>query len=153
MSWRRKSREHDLDRELRAHLDAETEEQQSSGIAAEEARYRARRALGNATYLKEEVRQVWEWTFLERIAQDLRYAARILCKSPVFTTVALLSITLGIAANTTVFSLIDAMWFRTLPVRDPEQLVRVYVWGLPKGAKRPGVDGFNWPLYNAVRTR
>jgi hypothetical protein len=74
-------------------------------------------------------------------------------KAPAFTIIALLSITLGLAANTTVFSLIDAMWFRTLPVRGPEQLVRVYVWRLPKGAKRPGTDSFSCPLYDAARRR
>src|SRR5215472_8076939 len=143
----------DLDRELRAHLEAEVEEQQESGLAAEEARYAARRALGNTTLVKEEVREMWAWASVERLIQDLRYAIRILGRSPVFTVVALLSITLGITANTTVFSLIDAMWFRTLPVRAPEQLVRVYAWGLPKGARNPGTDSFSWPLYDAVRRR
>jgi len=143
----------DLDRELRAHLEAEAEQQQDSGLAAEQARYAARRALGNTTLVKEEVREMWAWTSVERLLQDLRYAIRVLRKAPVFTAAALLSITLGIAANTTVFSLIDAMWFRTLPVRDAEQLVRVYVWGLPKGARNPGTDSFSWPLYDAVRRR
>jgi len=77
----------------------------------------------------------------------------MLGKAPGFTAVALVSIMLGIAANTTVFSVIDAMWFRTLPVRDAEQLVRIYTWGLPKGANRPGADGFSWPLYDVVRRR
>jgi len=113
----------------------------------------ARRAFGNITLVKEDVRAIWGWTSVEGIIQDLRYAVRMLGKSPAFTAVALLSVTLGIAANTTVFSLIDAMWFRTLPVRDPEQLIRVYAWGLPKGANRPGVDSFSWPLYDAVRRR
>src|SRR5215471_16066138 len=143
----------DLDRELRAHLEAEAEQQQDSGLAAEQARYAARRALGNTTLVKEEVREMWGWTSVERLLQDLRYAIRVLRSAPVFTIVALLSITLGIAANATVFSLIDAMWFRTLPVRAPEQLVRLYAWGLPKGARNPGTDSFSWPLYDAVRRR
>src|SRR5262245_46094639 len=99
------------------------------------------------------MRAMWGWPSVEPLIQDLRYAVRILQKAPVFTVCGLLSLALGIAANTTVFSLIDAMWFRTLPARDPEQLVRVYVWGLPKGAKSPGIDGFSWPLYDAVRRR
>jgi predicted permease len=143
----------DLDRELRTHLRAEAEEQQETGLTSEQAHYAARRAFGNTTLVKEEMREMWAWTFVERLIQDLRYAVRVLRKAPVFTTVALLSITLGVAANTTVFSLIDAMWFRTLPVRDPEQLVRAYVWGLPKGARHPGTDGFSWPLYDTVRRR
>src|SRR6266496_76911 len=120
-NWRtwssRQRREADLDRELRGHLDLEAEEQQNEGISPDEARYAAQRALGNANLVKEDVREIWGWTSVERIIQDLRYAVRILSKAPAFTAVALLSITLGIAANTTVFSLIDAMWFRTLPVR------------------------------------
>jgi predicted permease len=143
----------DLDRELRTHLEAEAEEQQESGLAGEQAHVAARRAFGNTTLVKEDVREMWGWISVERFIQDLRFAIRILRRSPVFTVVALLSITLGIAANTTVFSLIDAMWFRTLPVRAPEQLVRVYVWGLPKGARNPGTDSFSWPLYDAVRRR
>jgi len=150
-SWQR--READFDRELRNHLDLEAEGQQDATISPEEAGYAARRAFGNITLVKEDVRAIWGWTSVEGIIQDLRYAVRMLGKSPAFTAVALLSVTLGIAANTTVFSLIDAMWFRTLPVRDPEQLIRVYAWGLPKGANRPGVDSFSWPLYDAVRRR
>jgi predicted permease len=96
---------------------------------------------------------MWDWLSLQGIAQDLRYAARTLSKAPVFTAVAVVSLALGIAANTTVFSLIDAIWFRALQARDPQQLVRIYVWGLPKGAKRAGIDGFSWPLYDAVRKR
>jgi predicted permease len=154
MDWRRRrKREEDLDRELRAHLELEAEEQRDSGLSPVEADRAARRAFGNTTLVKEETRAVWGRLTLERLGQDLRYALRTLRKSPAFTAVALLSITLGIAANTTVFSLIDAMWFRTLPVRDAEQLVRVYAWGLPKGANRPGTDSFSWPLYDAVRRR
>src|ERR1700735_3798968 len=150
-SWQR--READFDRELRNHLDLEAEGQQDAAISPDEARYAARRAFGNVTLVKEDVRAICGWTSVEGFIQDLRYAVRTLSKAPAFTAVALLSITLGIAANTTVFSLIDAMWLRTLPVRDPEQLVRVYAWGLPRGANRLGVDSFSWPLYNAVRRR
>jgi hypothetical protein len=155
--WRpwsaRQRREADLDRELRAHLELEQEEQRDAGFSADDGRNAARRAFGNLALVKEEVRETWGWSSVERVMQDIRYALRVLRKAPAFTTVALLSITLGIAANTTVFSLIDAMWLRTLPVRDPEQLVRVYAWGLPKGSHRPGIDSFSWPLYDAVRRR
>ena len=72
----RQRREEDLDREIRAHLELEAEEQQDSGLAAEEARYAAQRALGNATLVKEDVREMWGWSSLERLKQDLRYAAR-----------------------------------------------------------------------------
>jgi hypothetical protein len=146
MRWRRrKDREEDLERELRSDLELEAAEQEENGLSPEQARLAARRAFGNVVLVKEDVRKMWGWTFLERFWQDLRYAGRILRKAPVFTAVAVLSIGLGVAANTTVFSLIDAMWFRTLPVRDPEQLVRIYAWdrrrarGQQKSAISPGL--------------
>jgi len=142
-SWQR--READFDRELRNHLDLEAEGHQDEGVSPDEARSAARRAFGNATLVKENVRAIWGWTAVEQTIQDLRYSVRTLSKAPAFTAVALSSIALGIAANTTVFSLIDAMWFRTLPVHDAEQLVRVYAWGLPRGSNRPGVNSFSWP--------
>jgi len=151
--WRRKQQEDELERELRSDLDLEAEEQRERGASPEEARAAARRALGNAGLVAEAVREVWGWGTVERLFGDIRYAGRGLRRSPGFTAVATISLALGIAANTTVFSLIDAMWYRRLPVRDPEQLVRVYAWGLPHGAKRPGIDGFSWPLYDAVRRR
>jgi macrolide transport system ATP-binding/permease protein len=150
-SWQR--READFDRELRNHLDLEAEGHQDEGVSPDEARSAARRAFGNATLVKEDVRAIWGWTAVEQTIQDLRYSVRTLSKAPAFTAVALISIALGIAANTTVFSLIDAMWFRTLPVHDAEQLVRVYAWGLPRGSNRPGVNSFSWPLYDALRRR
>lgn len=145
--WRRKKREHDLERELRSHLELEAMEQQERGLSAEEARHAALRAFGNATLVQEEVREMWGWVSLERLIQDLRYAARVLRKSPVFATVAILSLALGIGANSAIFTLIDAVMLRTLPVAEPEQLVQLDRFY----NNRPG--GFSYPLYEQLRDR
>jgi len=125
--WRRRQSERDLERELRSHLELEMAEQQATGLSSEEARYAAQRAFGNTTLVKEVTREMWGWIWLERCLQDLRYAVRVLRKAPAFTAVAVSSLALGIGANTAVFSLLDAVLLKSLPVRDPAQL-RILTW-------------------------
>jgi putative ABC transport system permease protein len=81
--WFRKQQDQDLERELRSHLEQETEEQREHGLSLQDARYAAQRALGNTAFIKEEVREMWGWTALEQIAQDLRYALRGMRRDPI----------------------------------------------------------------------
>ena len=113
----------DLDEEMQFHRELLERDARRDGIPTAEAPYAARRRFGNHTYMKEESRDMWRIQPFETLAQDIRYALRFLRRSPVFTAVAVVSLALGIGANSAVFTLINAIVVRGLPVRDPAQLV------------------------------
>ncbi len=128
---RRPELETEIDAELSHHLEMKQRQLEEQGIGPEEARRAARRSLGNMTVVKNDTREVWRFSYLESLWSDLAYSVRLLRKDRVFTLVALLTLTIGIGANAAIFSLLNGLLWRPLPVDHPEQLVRLTVTNLP----------------------
>ena len=153
MRWfRRNRREEDLNREIQSHLDLEAEEQRQAGVADDQAGFVARRAFGNQALIQEDVREAWGWTSLERLGRDLRYAVRMLRKTPGFTAVAVLSLALGIGANTAIFSLLNAVVLRMLPVPEAGQLVQL-TYTFPSNGPNNWNSWFGYPQLKRFRAQ
>jgi putative ABC transport system permease protein len=125
--FRRRYWDEERSRELEAYVEIETDENISRGMTPDDARHRAHKKLGNSTLIREYVYQMNSIGFIETLWQDLRHGARLLRLNPGFASVAILSLALGIGANTSIFQLLDAIRLRTLPVKNPQELVEVQV--------------------------
>jgi predicted permease len=128
----------ELDADIREHIERETQDNIERGMSPEDARYAALRKFGNVTRVKEDTREVWTVVWLEELAQDIRYGLRMLRNAPGFAAVAILTLALSIGANTAIFSLIDAVMLRSLPVENPSQLV-LLMWG---ARNSPNIHGY-----------
>jgi predicted permease len=150
MFWR-KRKQSDFVAEIEAHLELEAEQLKAQGLSEEEACRAARRAFGNLTRAQERFYESGRWLWWDHLVQDLRFGLRMLAKSPGFTTVAILTLAVGIGANTAIFSLIDAVMLRMLPVPRPDELRQVRFVNPRRGGE--GNTSFTNPLWEQVRDR
>ncbi len=115
----------ELEEEMRLHLELRRQQQLATGLSEDAARRSAQRRFGNVTRMKEKSHMAWGWSWLETFLQDAGYGLRSMLRTPAITVVALISLALGIGANTAIFSFLDAVMLRSLPVKDPQQLVKL----------------------------
>jgi len=138
----------DLDRDIREHIETETQDNIAAGMDPEEARYAAVRKFGNVAQVKEDVRGVWISVWIDNFLQDVRFGFRMLRRNPGFTAAAVLTLALGIGANTAIFSVVYAVLLRPLPYAHAEQLYNVF-----QAEKQQGIaaTGWSYPNFEEVR--
>ena len=153
LSARGRSDEARLQEDVEAHLDRQTEENRRAGMTPAEARRQAVLAFGPVEAIKDQYRDEQGLGPLEETWHDVRYAVRILRRTPGFAAVAILSIGLGIGATTTMFTLVDQILVRTLPVENPEELVQVTFTGLRYGENRGDGTELSYPMFREVAER
>jgi putative ABC transport system permease protein len=150
--WRR-GREEDLEEEIQTHLKMAMRDRMERGETAEQARRSTLREFGNVGLIKEVTRDMWGWRSIEELAQDLRFGGRMLAKRPGFTLVAIITLALGIGANTAIFSVVNTVLLRPLSYKEPDRLMMVWEdasqQGFPRNSTTPA-NFIDWRDQNQV---
>jgi len=139
----------ELGEEMRGHIERLVEEGIRTGLSHRDARKYAARRFGNGTIVQEQSKEVWIYRWLETLIQDIRYGLRMIARSPGFAAVAVLSLALGVGANTAIFTVIDALMLKALPVREPSRLVDVELADYKIGDFT--VASLSYPAYARLR--
>src|ERR1700739_4948547 len=150
--FKRKRTAEDFAEEIKAHLELEADDLRAEGQSEEAAQRRARVAFGNPSLAKEKFRLRGSWQALDRVARDLRFSMRSLLKSPGFALTAILTVALGVGANTAVFSVMNAVLLKSLPVADPQTLVNLRTSDAPRNTGTVDTnETMSYPVYDALR--
>ena len=150
--FNRKRTAEDFAEEIKAHLALEADDLRDGGLTEEESQRRARVEFGNVPLAQEKFRLRGRWQAFDMIARDFRFGVRSLLKSPGFALTAILTLALGVGANTAVFSVMNAVLLKSLPVADPERLVHLRISGPPSGTGTVSSNGtINYAVYDTLR--